>query len=198
MIEKIKNMIKRAATTAIMKDSGSVPTIQVKYFNKTALVEVLAPYGFCSSPPKNSMATVFNLLGQEENRTAIIDKPWQRFKNLKEGEVVIGNYLTLAKLYFKENGDVLLDLPEGNLTVNVAEGDITVNAPNGQVTIDSPRVIMTGDLEVEGTITAEGNITDLIGSNSLSMNEMRNTYDSHVHPENDSGGPTDVPNQQMN
>lgn len=156
-----------------MKDSGSVPIVQVKYFNKTALVEVLMPYGLCSSPPLGSLATVFNILGQEENRTAIIDKPADRFKT-KPGETAVGNYITKAKIYFKEDGSVLLDVP------------------NGEVTINSSRVTMTGDLRVAG------DITDRYETNANTVNGMRDIYDGHDHNENDSGGPTDDPNQKMN
>lgn len=209
MMDKIKNLVKRAASQKPMKDDGSVPIVQVKYFNKTAFIEVLAPYGLCASPPTNSMATVINIGAQEENRTGIVDAPATRFKNLKEGEVVVGNYVTRAKIYFKENGDIYLHVPEGNLIADVDEGDVNLNVLNGEVTIDCPHVIMTGDLTVQGNIsvagdgdvtggfTVTGDILDNSGTNSNTVREMREIYNVHEHPENDGGGPTDQPNESM-
>lgn len=179
LVNKIKNLIKRAVTTGPMMDTKNYPVVQVKYFNRTTLVEVLMPYGLSYSPPEGSLAVVFNILGQEENRAALATSPTSRFKNLAPGEVAVGNYITRAKIYFREDGGVLLDVP------------------NGEVTIDTSRVTMTGDLDVDGDITAKGNIIDNSGTNTNNIGDLRTIYNSHTHDENDSGGPTEAPNQPM-
>lgn len=185
---KISNMIKRACSSAPMQDAGNFPVIQVKYHGRPAIVEVLLPYGLCSSPPVGSLATMFNVMGQEENRTAILDYPQKRFKNLSPGEVAVGNYVTAARLYFKADGNVELHVP-GDYTIHCA-GNLLANV-GGEVTFNTSRVNMTGDLEVVG------DITDQRDSNTNSVGDMRDIYNSHEHPENDSGGPTDQPNEQM-
>jgi len=53
---------------------------------------------------------------------------------------------------------------------------------------------MSGDLNVVGDIVALGDISD---HGNESMLGMRQVYNSHTHPENDAGGPTDAPNQEM-
>lgn len=217
MAAQVRNMIKRAATQQPMVDSKNFPIVQVKYFNHTAIVEVLAPYGFCSSPPVGSLATIFSVGAQEENRTAVIDYPTKRFKNLEPGEVAVGNYLTLAKLYFRKNGDVELFVPHdlkvtvqndafvnitGNLNMTV-DGDVSAQISGSATaviggslgvtaagaTITCPDVLITGNLRVDG------DITDNAGSNSDTIAEMREIYNIHTH--NETGTVTLVPNQEM-
>lgn len=171
-MQKIKNIIKRAVTTNDMQDGGTYPIVQVQYYDKTATVEVLTPYGLCSSPPVGSMATIFNVLGDEANRTAIVDSPRNRFKT-KPGEVAVGNYISKAKIHFLQDGSVLLDVP------------------NGEVTINTTRVTMTGDLRVKG------DIIDRYETNSNNLGGMRTIYNTHTHNENDVPNDTDPPNQPM-
>ena len=52
-------------------------------------------------------------------------------------------------------------------------------------------------MQVNCDIKATGDITDNSGDQAQSMASMRAVYNSHTHNENDSGGPTDPPNQEM-
>ena len=52
-------------------------------------------------------------------------------------------------------------------------------------------------MQVNCGIKATGDITDNSGDQAQSMSSMRAVYNSHTHNENDSGGPTDPPNQGM-
>jgi phage baseplate assembly protein gpV len=83
------------------------------------------------------------------------------------------------------NGTVTIG---GNLSVTVA-GDAVIKA--AKVTLDAATVECTGDLNVAG------DIMDHVGSGGRSMASMRTIYNGHEHPENDDGGTTDGPNQQM-
>lgn len=52
-------------------------------------------------------------------------------------------------------------------------------------------------MQVNCGIKATGDITDNSADQAQSMSSMRAVYNSHTHNENDSGGPTDPPNQEM-
>lgn len=55
----------------------------------------------------------------------------------------------------------------------------------------------TPTVRIEADIDATGEIRDRCDSGGRTMADMRDTYNGHTHPENDSGGPTDSPNQEM-
>lgn len=212
VINRLMNMIRRARTTLPMDDSGQYPVVQATYNNKTTLVHQIQPYGFYSSPPLDSEMITWNVLGQEENKAGIADNSKLRFKNLKPGEVVVGNTITRSNAFFDAEGNLNITVVNnevvnitGNCTINVT-GDLTTTANkivstssttvditcSGDATITCPTVKMTGDLEVDGDITdnAQGNIN--------TMANMRATYNSHTHNENGTGGGvTDAPNQPI-
>lgn len=101
----------------------------------------------------------------------------------------------VASLDIDPSGNVSLS-NNGNLSATV--GGTTTVTSGGEATLNAPHVtINTAELLVSGNIKANGTITDLAGSSGKSMSGMRATYDSHTHPENDSGGPTGTPNQAM-
>lgn len=79
-------------------------------------------------------------------------------------------------------GDVLIYDNRGNRVLLSAAG-IEITAPV-KATIIAPEVEITGDVTVTGEMTVTENLT----ADGISMRD-------HVHPENDSGGPTDPPVQ---
>jgi phage gp45-like len=93
---------------------------------------------------------------------------------------------------FTDEGDEIR-LKRGRVISVIAGSKVEVTAPEAvfncatSVTLNTPKVIASGDIE------AAGQIRDGTGT----MQSMRDTYNSHNHPENDSGGPTDSPNQPM-
>ena len=86
-------------------------------------------------------------------------------------------------------------------TTTMAFNCATLNAvASTGINFTTPAVTCSGALSAasisttgSGAIAAGGNVSDSAGS----MASIRGTYNSHKHPENDSGGPTDVPNEQM-
>lgn len=74
--------------------------------------------------------------------------------------------------------------------IHFLESGINIKS-TGQVTVDCTK------LRVNAAIEATGDITDTVDSGGRSMAGMRSVYNSHTHNENDSGGPTDPPNQDM-
>lgn len=105
-ISSLGQIIKRAVLSLIGRDLDNYSVSQVTYNGKTGDCELIWPYGFCANPPKNSIVLMFNVMGQEENRAGFANLPQMRFKGLKEGEVVVGNYLTKSFVKFTQEGNV--------------------------------------------------------------------------------------------
>lgn len=82
-----------------------------------------------------------------------------------------------------EPGDSGLFNDAGTI-IRIKGDEILIKAAT-KIRIETPRLEVTGD------------IIDQVDGDGQSMRSMRETYNIHVHPENDSGGPTDQPNQQM-
>ena len=181
ILTSIRNLIKRALVTKAVNDANDFQVMQVSYMGKTADIENILPYGLCSSPPVNSLSIMLNVNAHEENRVGITNSPRIRFKNLKQGEVAVGNYLTGSVVKFLENGDIevtsandLVVTVAGNETVDIT-GDSTVTVggdanvtvtgtttltSTGNVSITAPLTTINGDLTVTGTIiTANGTIS---------------------------------------
>lgn len=81
-------------------------------------------------------------------------------------------------------GEVALYNQLGTRIVLRADGSVLMQA-DAVVRVEAPRLECTGD------------IIDNCDTNSRSMAGMRAIYNTHTHPENDSGGPTDTPIQVM-
>jgi hypothetical protein len=159
ILNRIAGMVKRAYVTLVGDDSGRYQTTQIGYLGKTADMEVIYPYGLCGNPPKNSLVLLFNVQGMEENRAGIANLLSERFKNLKEGEVAIGNYLTKSVIKFLENGDIEIHgtndervTIDRNCNINInGNCDISVN---GTTTLSCPGgTTINSDVHVNGTVT---------------------------------------------
>lgn len=102
---------------------------------------LFSPYGLCSNPPVGSSGLVFNTNAGSNHPVGVVDFPSKRFKNLAEGEVVVGNYITGSYIKFLANGDINL----------YTTGDIQVTGENIQVVGET--------VKVEGTsIFLKGNV----------------------------------------
>ena len=113
----IGQMIKRAALSLAGRDDGQFSIAQAQYYNKTAEVELVFPYGYSACPPEGSLILLMNVMGQEENRAGIASYPQQRFKNLKPGEVQVGNFLTRASIKWDKAGKIYIDAPDNHVIV---------------------------------------------------------------------------------
>lgn len=215
MIKLIRNMIKRAVVTLNPADKEQIPVAQVKWSSsKTANnVQVITPYGFYSVAPTGSLALMFSIMGQEENRAAIIDNPKGRFKNLKPTEVAVGNPETKSVIKFLENGDIEITgeadqninitgnvnlTVGGNVTINVTGnmtstiGGTLIADVTGNTTITSPIVTVDGALRVTGEISA------FFGTGSeINFTDIETKYNVHVHTSAGAGNPSSVPSNTL-
>lgn len=83
-----------------------------------------------------------------------------------------------------EAGEVCIYTDEGDEIVLKRGREIHIKAGT-KIRIETPLLEVTGEIK------------DRCNTGGRTMHEMRDVYDEHTHPENDSGGPTDAPNQKM-
>lgn len=193
-LNRITSMIKRGVLTLATQDRGINQVAQATYLGKAANVELITLYGLCSNPPVGSNILLFDVQGQEENRAGLANFPGARFKNLKVGEVAVGNYITKSNVTFLENGDIqvtgknnMIVTITNNNTVSIG-GTCTVNI-TGNATITCPETTINGDVTINGNLEVNGN--------SFSTGNFETTQDviasgislnSHVHGGVTTGG----------
>lgn len=155
LINTIKCIVKVARMMSV-DDSGNYRVGQFQYYGRTTQGLLFSPYGLLVNPPVNSMAVVLSQNGLESNPIALCDDPNNRtLRDLKPGEVALSNYNQGQYLYFRENGDAELKANKAIISI----GSTTVTIEDGQVTIDGADSTMNGNLQVNGSITATGEVT---------------------------------------
>lgn len=135
IFNKICNMIKFGYVSLVGKDDTDYPILQATYLNKTSNVLLITPYGLSSNPPLKTKMLLFNILGSESNKAGIAFSLKNRFKNLKAGEVVVGNIETQSFIKFSENGGIEIE-SAGKIIINVI-GDVDLKA--NEVNIDATK-----------------------------------------------------------
>lgn len=168
-----RNMILRGSV-ALVDDSRKLQTLQVSLFgvgdDTPDDIERFQQYGFTSKPFTQSEAIVLFPGGDRSHGLclAVGDRRY-RLTGLADGEVALYD--------------------DQNQVVHIRRDGIYIISAE-QVVIDSPQAVFTGDmaidgeLYVQGDISSDGNISDGSGS----MQEMRDTYNAHIHPGVQSGG----------
>jgi phage baseplate assembly protein V len=141
-------------------------------------LELMQQFGFTSTPPDGTQAVVIPLGG----RTS--------------ASVIIATEHAQHRLVLNDRGEAAIYAQGGTWVHVKLDGEVHVKAST-RVLIDSALTETTGDLRVGGNIEAVGDITDQVDADGVSMAAGRAIYNGHNHDENDSGGPTDQPNQQM-
>lgn len=167
-ISKVINLVKRCYISLAGKDNQSFATAQVSYFGKASYIETIYPYGLSANAPVNTFALVFNVMGQEENLAGIPYGSQERFKPLKEGEVIVGSPKTGSYVKFMSNGDIDI-YSKGNININTAN-DANITAANinfsGKVNLGSggAAIARVGDEVLVGSST--GTITSGSSNNT--------------------------------
>jgi len=142
----IRNIVKRGYVSLAGDDSGPYNLTQISYSvpDKTANAEVINPYGLYSNLPNGIQVLFFAVNNDEENRACIGYSQDDRFKNLKEGEVLIGNPQTQAYVKFDADGNIEI---QSAAEINIkASGEINIDA--GDINIENGTINVTGDAEL--------------------------------------------------
>lgn len=132
--------VKQAAVEKAGPDDTKYPSLEAFYKGKTADCMAFTPFGLYNNPPKGSGGLVFTPSGIESNLWGIFQDFETRFKNLKEGEVVMGSPVHINNIEFKEDGAVNILTDGGGLkldkdstlTLTNDAGDTVFN-PDGSV-----------------------------------------------------------------
>lgn len=159
----------------LVSDSGGIQTMQISLMANEvrSKIERFQEYGFSSHPKAGAEAAVIFMGGNRDHGIVIaVDDRRYRLKNLAEGEVAL----------YTDEGDSII-LKRGN-KIEMNTSELIVNAST-RATFNTPNLRVSGD------------ITDRYNENSETLNDFRHSYNIHVHPENDDGGPTEPPDQQV-
>ncbi len=167
--DRIYLLVGRAVLAAV-SDGGRRQRVQF-----TALkgeikdgVEYVQPYGSHSVPLAGAEVLFLSISGNRDHPVAIcISDP--RYKpNWQPGET--GKYT--------DEGD-FIHLKRGR-TIEIVTDTLVVKAAT-KIRFETTQLEVTGE------------IIDRVDDGGQTMRNMRETYNIHTHPENDSGGPTDNP-----
>lgn len=165
----IRNLLRWARITAPGADDQQFAVQQMEYLGKVADGLIVFPYGLHGNVPADSLALMFAVQGNPDNRAAIAWTPKDRPK-LAAGEVAFYHPPTDAFMIWRASGD--LDIESGT------GGTKDINIKAGKVKI-------TGDLEVAGATTLGATVT----SNGKDIS------DTHTHGGVTTGaGSTGAPN----
>lgn len=142
LLEMIKRVVRRVIVVSVNKDDKDTQTVRVSYFGKVVNADLHNAYGVASNPPKDSQGIILEVEGQTDNRIALIGTASGiRIKELKEGEVVVGNFKNGNVVKFLE--DKVEIFSNGDLDIEV-EGDVNLTATNVNIDADQTNLGVGG------------------------------------------------------
>lgn len=171
----LQNLFSRGVVSAVNPDA-KMQTVQIQLLTGEAKdnVEHFEPYGYTAHPHVGAeQATGFVEGDRSHGIVLVVADRRYRLTGLAAGEVAI----------YDDQGQ----------KVHLTRNGIVIDGAGLPMTItNTPKVRMETDM-----LECTGDIKDRCDGSGRTMDGMRDIYNSHTHPENDSGGPTDQPNQSM-
>lgn len=174
LMSRMRSSVARAVV-ALVDDGRLLQSLQVRLRADVVRdrAEHFQHYGLTSVPHSGAEGVALSV-GASSDHTVVVCVDDRRFrlKGLETGEVAL--YDDLGHIVHLTREGIVIDGGGHPLTmVNLAK------------------------LRVEADIESTGQIKDLCDSTGKTMSSMRAAYNAHRHPENDSGGPTGIPNTPM-
>ena len=134
ILNKIRNLIKLGRITNPGDDSGLDAVSQCEYMGKVTNAAMFLPYGISAKAPNDSLLLIFSAGGSSQNSAAIPLSAENRFRDLKDGELKIGNLVSKCFIHFKENGAIQIKAGTGDAVVDINEnGEIAINGGTEKV-----------------------------------------------------------------
>ena len=132
----LSKLLRWARITKPGNDTGQFPVQQMEYMGKAGDGMIIFPYGHHGNVPADSLALMFAVQNNADNRAAIAWTPQTR-PTLKAGEVAFYHPPTGTEIILDESGKI-------NIT------------SVGNVNITAPTMTLNGNLVVNGTMTNNG------------------------------------------
>jgi phage baseplate assembly protein V len=171
----LQNLFSRGVVSAV-NPGAKMQTVQIQLLTGESKdnVEHFEPYGYTAHPHAGAeQATGFVEGDRSHGIVLVVADRRYRLTGLAAGEVAI----------YDDQGQ----------KVHLTRAGIVIDGAGLPMTItNTPKVRMETEM-----LECTGDIKDRCDSNGRTMDGMRGIYNGHDHPENDSGGPTDQPNQSM-
>lgn len=114
----LKRVVRRAASSNWMDDSGNYPTQQIVYQGKTGDSTVHLPYGFAANIPPDQLGLVLVVVGDDGYKVFLPESVQDR-PSLGRSEVAVYHPQTGSSVVFKESGDIELTALDGAGTVTI-------------------------------------------------------------------------------
>ncbi|MEW5904214.1 MAG: phage baseplate assembly protein V [Pseudomonadota bacterium] len=154
---RVRLMIGRAVLAAAADDSKGIQLVQVKLLDGEVGdgVERMQNYGYTSVPKTGAEGLMACVSGDRNHGIVVVmDDRRFRLKNLQPGEVAM----------YTDEGDTII-FKRGRKIEVTAGAEIKATAPNVnvvasvKVALTTPLVEASGNLNVGGAITAQGDVT---------------------------------------
>lgn len=166
LIVSLKNLITYARVTLPLDDSKNFKIVQITYLDKTTNALIVLPYGLYAGIPNNIRLLKFNVLGDPGNLSVIPFDQENRYKNLAEYEVKVGNPNSGSYIYFKADGSIEIK-STSDMTIDV-NGDLNIKATNFKIDaiktdlgVSGAKIARVGDAVSGGVITTGGTNTSI-------------------------------------
>jgi len=153
-----RNTVRWARITSPGDDDQDFAVQQMEYLGKTSDGFMVFPYGLHGNVPADSLALMFAVQDQPENRAAIGWTPKDR-PTLGDGEVAFYHPPTDAYIIWRQSGDLEIvtgDGGTGNINITCKQANITASE---SATIDSPESTFTGNVQIDGNLNTDGAAT---------------------------------------
>lgn len=161
--DRLKRIVRWARVTAAGSDTKAFATQQVEYQGKVGDCAMIFPYGFHANLTPDALVAMFAMGGNPENRAGIGWTPKTR-PILKEGEVAFYHPSTNTVIKLNDGGGIDVN---SDGAVNVTAPSVNVTAPTvnitaTSVTVDAANTTFTGNVQIDGALNVDGNITSLL------------------------------------
>lgn len=185
LLLQISNLLGRGKVTAV-DSTGKMQRLQVRILagEPKDSIEHFEPYGFTSCPKTGAEhVSVFFDGDRSHGVTLVVADRRYRLTGLAAGEMAIHDDQG-QKVHLTRNG----------IVIDGAGKDLIIqNTPTITMKAATKVRMETALLEVTGNIKDNCDVPT-----GKTMVQMRTTYNTHTHPENNApGGSTNQPNQQM-
>lgn len=192
---RVENMLFRAVIRRVRLTDGAgamIAQVSGRAGETPDDVLIMHHYGFDQYPlPVDENGRGAEMMALQVERNLVVGlPPMDRRHRSKSGVSApgeVGLYDDQGQTFTLKRGQVAV--LETKVLRIVATEKIIFETPEGE---------FTQNVKIGGSLDVAKDITDqTANSNTQTVAGMRSVYNGHTHPENDNGGPTGTPNQDM-